>query len=93
MTAHTREFHAPRTCPPHPEVHEMRTMSPTNEPQALYRDTGSDATAVISRTVIYELMRSGRLRTVTEGRCRRIPASAIAEYVELLETESTRAAG
>ena len=46
----------------------------------------------MSRTVIYELIRSGRLRTVTEGRSRRIPANAITDYINLLETESRRAA-
>jgi excisionase family DNA binding protein len=42
----------------------------------------------ISRTVIYELIRSGRLRSVKEGRTRLIPASAVAEYVALLESEA-----
>ena len=42
----------------------------------------------MSRSVIYEQIRSGRLRSVTQGRSRRIPASAIADYVELLEQES-----
>ncbi|MEU9345230.1 helix-turn-helix domain-containing protein [Streptomyces sp. NPDC048278] len=49
-----------------------------------------DATRVLnmSRTVVYELIRAGRLRTVKEGRARLIPASAIAEYVALLEREA-----
>ena len=42
----------------------------------------------IGRSVIYELLRSGRLRSVREGRTRLIPASAIAEYVALLEREA-----
>lgn len=42
----------------------------------------------MSRTVIYELIRSGRLRSVKQGRSRLIPASAIAEYVALLEREA-----
>jgi excisionase family DNA binding protein len=42
----------------------------------------------LSRTVIYELIRSGRLRTVQQGRVRLIPAAAVAEYVALLEHES-----
>ncbi|WP_433797654.1 helix-turn-helix domain-containing protein [Actinoplanes sp. CA-252034] len=44
----------------------------------------------LSRSVIYELIRSGRLRTVKEGRTRLVPESAITEYVSLLERESTR---
>jgi len=31
----------------------------------------------LSRTVVYELIRSGRLRSVKQGRARRIPAAAI----------------
>jgi excisionase family DNA binding protein len=42
----------------------------------------------MSRTVIYDLIRTGRLRTVNEGRARRIPASAINEYIALLEREA-----
>ncbi|WP_267460666.1 helix-turn-helix domain-containing protein [Pseudonocardia oceani] len=38
----------------------------------------------LSRSVIYELIRSGRLRSVTQGRPGLIPAAAIAEYVALL---------
>lgn len=50
----------------------------------------SDAVHVLnySRTVIYDLIRTGRLRTVKEGRSRRIPASAVAEYLALLEREA-----
>ncbi|MEV4620203.1 helix-turn-helix domain-containing protein [Asanoa sp. NPDC049573] len=43
----------------------------------------------LSRSVIYEQIRSGRLRTVTQGRTRLVPASAIAEYVALLESEAS----
>jgi excisionase family DNA binding protein len=42
----------------------------------------------LSRSRIYELIRSGRLRTVKEGRTRLVPATAIAEYVQLLEQEA-----
>jgi excisionase family DNA binding protein len=45
----------------------------------------------MSRSVIYELIRSGRLRSVTQGRSRLIPASAIADYVALLEHEANAA--
>lgn len=43
----------------------------------------------MSRSVIYEQIRSGRLRSVKQGRTRLIPQSAIAEYVALLESEAT----
>ncbi|NUL05342.1 helix-turn-helix domain-containing protein [Streptomyces lunaelactis] len=42
----------------------------------------------MSRTVIYDLIRTGRLRSVKEGRTRLIPASALTEYVALLEREA-----
>jgi excisionase family DNA binding protein len=42
----------------------------------------------LSRSVIYQQLRSGRLRSVKEGSSRRIPAAAIAEYIALLEREA-----
>jgi excisionase family DNA binding protein len=42
----------------------------------------------MSRSVIYEQLRSGRLRSVKQGRARLIPAKAIQAYVDLLITES-----
>jgi len=54
----------------------------------LYRVADAMVVLSMSRSVIYEQIRSGRLRSVTQGRTRLIPASAIADYVELLERES-----
>jgi excisionase family DNA binding protein len=45
----------------------------------------------LSRTVIFALLRSGRLRSVKQGRTRLIPASALREYVALLEKEADAA--
>jgi excisionase family DNA binding protein len=45
----------------------------------------------LSRSVVYEQIRSGRLRSVTQGRSRLIPASAIADYIALLEQEANAA--
>jgi len=42
----------------------------------------------LSRSVIYEQIRAGRLRIVKQGRATLVPASAIAEYVALLEQEA-----
>jgi excisionase family DNA binding protein len=58
--------------------------------KALYRIPEAMELLSMSRSVIYEQIRAGRLRTVTEGRARRVPASAIADYVALLERESGR---
>lgn len=54
----------------------------------LYRVSDAMRVLSMSRTVIYDLIRAGRLRTVKQGRTRLIPASAIAEYVALLEREA-----
>lgn len=42
----------------------------------------------LGRTVMYELIRSRRLRSVKIGRSRLIPAAALAEFVRELERES-----
>ncbi|MFF3669903.1 helix-turn-helix domain-containing protein [Microtetraspora malaysiensis] len=44
----------------------------------------------MSRSVIYEQIRSGRLRSVKQGRTRLIPASAITDYITLLEQEARK---
>jgi excisionase family DNA binding protein len=54
----------------------------------LYRVTDAMTVLSMSRSVIYEQIRSGRLRSVTQGRTRLIPASAITDYIALLERES-----
>ncbi len=59
--------------------------TPTRE---LYRVTEAMALLSLSRTVIYEQIRSGRLRSVCQGRARLIPAAAITDYVELLTREA-----
>lgn len=46
----------------------------------------------LSRSVIYEQIRSGRLKSVTQGRTLLIPAAAIADYVALLLCESDNGA-
>jgi excisionase family DNA binding protein len=50
-----------------------------------------DAMRLLSLSVIYELIRSGRLRSVHQGRTRLIPASAIDDYIRLLEKEARKA--
>jgi excisionase family DNA binding protein len=59
---------------------------------ALYRVTDVMAMLHMSRTAIYEQLRSGRLRSVHQGRTRLIPASAIRDYIALLEHEAEGAA-
>jgi hypothetical protein len=45
----------------------------------------------MSRSVVYEQIRAGRLRTVKQGRSTFITAAAITEYIELLELEASAA--
>jgi excisionase family DNA binding protein len=42
----------------------------------------------LSRSLLYELIRSGQLRTVKAGRRRLVPVSALAEYVASLSEAS-----
>jgi excisionase family DNA binding protein len=72
---------------------ERGPVNTTNrEPKVLYRVPEAMALLSMSRCVIYEQIRSGRLRSVKQGRSRLIPETAIIEYVELLEREAARAA-
>lgn len=54
----------------------------------LYRVTEAMRLLSMSRSVIYEEMRGGRLKYVKRGRSRLIPAAAIDSYVDLLITET-----
>jgi predicted DNA-binding transcriptional regulator AlpA len=54
----------------------------------LYRIPEAMLLLSMKRTQIYELIRSGRLKTVTEGRSRFVPAKAISEYLDLLLKEA-----
>jgi excisionase family DNA binding protein len=40
------------------------------------------------RTTVYGLMAAGELKSVKIGRSRRIPASAVAEYIERLKGQA-----
>jgi excisionase family DNA binding protein len=46
----------------------------------------------LGRSALYEQMKAGRLRFVKVGRARRIPATALADFVALLEREMEAAA-
>ncbi|MEU4535703.1 helix-turn-helix domain-containing protein [Streptosporangium sp. NPDC023825] len=62
--------------------------TPLSADRRLYRVSEAMYLLSMSRSVIYEQIRSGRLRSVTQGRTRLIPASAITDYVALLEQEA-----
>ena len=42
----------------------------------------------VGRTKVYELMRSGELRSVRVGGLRRVPVTALAEFVARLEADA-----
>ncbi|WP_172383571.1 helix-turn-helix domain-containing protein [Streptomyces sp. MNP-20] len=65
----------------------MSTATQANDP-IFYKVSEAERILRLSRTVIYGLMRTGRLRTVKEGRARLIPAVALREYAALLEREA-----
>ncbi len=70
----------------------MIPTTTTPERKALYRITEAMQLLSLSRSVIYEQIRTGRLRTVKQGRTRLVPATAIADYVALLERETMKGA-
>jgi excisionase family DNA binding protein len=55
-------------------------------PAVLYGVEEAAAALRLSRAVLYELIRSGQLRTVKQGRRRLVPLSALAEYVASLDS-------
>ncbi len=54
----------------------------------LYRIPDAMRLLKLSRSLIYEQLRAGRLRSVKQGRARLIPATAIRDYITLLEREA-----
>ena len=54
-------------------------------PPLLYRVEEAAEALRLSRTAVYELIRSGRLRTVKAGSRRLVPVDALGEYITSLE--------
>jgi excisionase family DNA binding protein len=67
---------------------ELESMMAIYGGQQLYRIPEAMRLLSLSRSVIYEQIRAGRLKSVTQGRTRLVPAAAIVEYVELLMREA-----
>jgi excisionase family DNA binding protein len=65
-----------------------RAKPPSREDLQLYRVPVAMRLLSMSRSVIYEQIRSGRLHSVKQGRVRLIPAGAIQDYIALLEREA-----
>ncbi len=63
-----------------------RIVRPTSNVPAVLHSVDEAAEALrLSKSVLYELIRSNRLRTVKAGRRRLVPVTALAEYVASLE--------
>lgn len=54
----------------------------------LYKVSDASRLLNMSRTLIFEQLRRGRLSSVKQGRVRLIPATALHDYVDLLVKES-----
>ena len=54
-------------------------------PALLYRVDEAAVALRLSRSVLYELIRTGQLRTVKAGRRRLVPVAALDEYVVSLD--------
>ena len=70
----------------------MSTLTPATvvvPERRLYRIPEAMQLLSMSRSVIYEQIRAGRLHSVSQGRTRLIPAGAITAYVDLLMREAT----
>jgi excisionase family DNA binding protein len=71
------------------------TASQADQPDddlVLYRVKDAMRMLKLSRTVIYEQLRAGRLDSVQQGRARLIPAAAIRDYIQLLKNEARQEA-
>ena len=67
----------------------MKAGATENElPVLLVRPEDAARVLGVGRTKVYELIRSGALRSVRVGGLRRIPVAALNEYVTRLEEEA-----
>ena len=57
----------------------------------LYRPREAATALGISKTVLYGLIRSNRIRSIKDGKFRFITADALREYVRTLENDSEEA--
>ncbi|MGK9270321.1 helix-turn-helix domain-containing protein [Williamsia muralis] len=68
----------------------MPTAKPPEAPR-LHRIEAAAERLGIKRSLLYELMKSGDLRSVKVGGRRLVPESAIVEFIERVERESAPA--
>lgn len=83
MSTHSTQRTSKKTMVARLEMHTVEVQ--------LYKVSDVMQVLSMSRTVVFELLRSGRLRPVKQGRIRLIPTSAIRDYITLLEKEAEAA--
>ncbi len=71
-------------------VHPITPQAAPPEPR-LYKVPEVMAMLSMSRSLVYEQIRAGRLRAVKQGRARLISSTAVADYIGLLEREAAQA--
>lgn len=64
---------------------KMIMKAGTVVPAVLYSVDEAALALRLSRSALYELIRSGRLRSVKSGRRRLVPVAALTEYVDGLD--------
>jgi hypothetical protein len=67
---------------------DTSTPTVTDSPDQYYRVSETQKILRMGKTTLYQEMRSGRLGSIKRGRCRIIPATAIAAYQSLLAAEA-----
>lgn len=62
----------------------MNNVTGLDRPRVLYRINEAAELLSVSKSRVYELVRSGQLRTVKVGKSHRVPARSLDEYVTRL---------
>jgi excisionase family DNA binding protein len=62
----------------------MDNVTGLDRPRVLYRIEEAAQLLSVSKSRVYELIRSGQLRTVKVGKSHRVPARSLDEYVAML---------
>ena len=88
LTVPSRHANPVNAVSPRPSTNGAHAGAEEPDQKALYRVPEAMRLLSLSRSVIYQQIRLGRLRSVKEGNTRLIPADAIADYVALLKAEA-----
>lgn len=62
----------------------MNNVTGLDRPRVLYRVDEAAELLSVSKSRVYELIRSGQIRTVKVGKSHRVPARSLDEYVARL---------